>query len=94
MRHDEQIRCWKDPDYREARASGGHALPTHPAGTVEVPDDELAAAVGGRTEWIWSFACCGGFTDKCATITEGWICTRLCTMTMVTTRREEGCNET
>ena len=36
MRIDEQIRSWKDPDYRESRAVEGHALPDHPAGMIEI----------------------------------------------------------
>jgi mersacidin/lichenicidin family type 2 lantibiotic len=41
------VRVWKDPSYRAELASGDLAkAPAHPAGLVEVTDEELKAATG------------------------------------------------
>ena len=94
MPHDEQIRCWKDPDYRDAVAGGGGTVPEHPAGAVEIPDEDLAGVAGGQSEWITSAACCGGFSARCFTITGTPLCTALCTITIVTTSDMGICDAT
>lgn len=40
------VRAWKDPDYRASLADS--ELPAHPAGVVEVRDEQLAEASGGK----------------------------------------------
>lgn len=41
------IRAWRDPEYRATLSSEQLAsLPTHPAGLIELSDDELATAAG------------------------------------------------
>ena len=42
-----QIRAWKDPEYRR---SLGDQAPDNPAGLVELDEDDLAG-VGGGTGW-------------------------------------------
>jgi mersacidin/lichenicidin family type 2 lantibiotic len=63
------IRAWTDPEYREGLSEAQRAkLPAHPAGWIELGDDELDAVAGGscpvtrnpytlRTE-VW---CCGPY---------------------------------
>ena len=43
------VRAWKDNEYRKSlSAEELAALPQHPAGLVELTDDELAGVAGGR----------------------------------------------
>jgi mersacidin/lichenicidin family type 2 lantibiotic len=44
------IRAWKDPEFR-SRLSARElsSLPPHPAGTVELSDEQLARAAGDAT---------------------------------------------
>jgi mersacidin/lichenicidin family type 2 lantibiotic len=43
------IRAWKDPVYRATLSTDQlSALPAHPAGAVELSDDQLKAVGGGR----------------------------------------------
>ena len=44
MRSEDIIRAWKDTSYRETLEV---ELPAHPAGMVELDDDELEAVAGG-----------------------------------------------
>ena len=51
------IKAWKDPEYRanlteEQRAS----LPTSPAGTAELSEEQLREIAGGTTPWCISAA--------------------------------------
>lgn len=42
------IRAWKDADYRQSLSAAElAALPAHPAGLIELSDDELEGAAGG-----------------------------------------------
>lgn len=63
MRPSEIVRAWKDPEFR---ASLSHeqqeALPRHPSGVIEIPDQVLAHTAGGATETLWSLGCCDGLT--------------------------------
>ncbi len=43
------VRAWKDPAYRRTlSAEQLAALPTHPAGMVELSDDQLSSASGAK----------------------------------------------
>jgi len=58
MSHRKTIRAWKDEDFRLSLSEAERALlPEHPAGSVELSDDELGVVAGGVTIWI-SSACC------------------------------------
>ena len=68
------IRAWRDPEYRSTLSIDQlAALPAHPAGLVELSDDELASASGldsldtvaitilsPCTDWTWRnhMRCC------------------------------------
>jgi len=42
------IRAWKDAEYRLSLSDAEHAqLPAHPAGILELTDDDLGAIAGG-----------------------------------------------
>lgn len=44
------IWAWKDVEYRSTLSAAERAaLPHHPAGLVEVPEEELAAVAGGKS---------------------------------------------
>jgi mersacidin/lichenicidin family type 2 lantibiotic len=44
------IRAWKDAEFRATlSAEELAALPQHPAGLVELPEEEMAAVAGGRS---------------------------------------------
>ena len=46
------IRAWKDAEYRATlSAEELTTLPEHPAGLVELPEEEMAAVAGGRSFW-------------------------------------------
>lgn len=48
MAHHDVIRAWKDADYRASLGETERAaLPTHPAGAVDLTNAELDSAVGG-----------------------------------------------
>jgi mersacidin/lichenicidin family type 2 lantibiotic len=47
------IRAWKDEDYRASLSEAERALlPEHPAGLIELSDDELAKLAGGKCYFI------------------------------------------
>jgi len=65
------IRAWKDPSYRAALSEAERALiPTHPAGLVDLSDEELKGASGLNamagttamkcTDTYVRFHCCPG----------------------------------
>lgn len=55
MVRDKIIRAWKDPEYRVNLSEEElNTLPEHPAGAIELTDEELDAAVGGS--WRQSFS--------------------------------------
>lgn len=46
----DMIRAWKDAEYRESLSEAERAaLPANPAGMVDVAEEDLAAASGGRS---------------------------------------------
>lgn len=47
MTKTEIIRAWKDPEYRSTLTDADLAsIPSHPAGLIELDDEELARAAG------------------------------------------------
>jgi mersacidin/lichenicidin family type 2 lantibiotic len=49
MLRDMIVRAWKDPEYRLSLSEEEQAhLPEHPAGAIELTDDELEMAAGGN----------------------------------------------
>ncbi len=57
------IRAWKDPEYRSMLSAQERSkLPDHPAGLVELADEDLNAATGGcsfgGTCAVFTFGCC------------------------------------
>jgi len=50
MNKSDLIRAWKDPVYRSSLdAAKLGALPAHPAGMIELQDEELRSVGGART---------------------------------------------
>jgi len=44
------IRAWKNAEYRNSLSAAElAALPQHPAGLVELPEEEMAAVAGGKS---------------------------------------------
>lgn len=61
------IRAWKDVQYRSSLSAGQRALlPEHPAGSVELTDEDLGIVAGGRPAETHStvtqndICCCSG----------------------------------
>ena len=54
------VRAWKDAEYRASLSAEEQALlPEHPAGAIELADEELARAAGGITGYPnGSYGCC------------------------------------
>lgn len=49
MSHETIIQAWKDEDFRNnLNEKERSLLPEHPAGLVELTDEDLGAAAGGR----------------------------------------------
>ena len=46
-----EIRAWKDPQYRASLSADERARLSNPAGMVELSDDQLDG-VGGGTGWL------------------------------------------
>ena len=47
------IRAWKDAEYRNSLTDAERAaLPAHPAGLVEVPEEEMATVAGGGRSYF------------------------------------------
>jgi mersacidin/lichenicidin family type 2 lantibiotic len=58
MKANHVIRAWKDEEYRLSLSEAERtSLPDHPAGSVELSDEQLGVVAGGVTIWITS-ACC------------------------------------
>ena len=76
----EIIRAWKDPVYRAGLDASTQAdLPAHPAGEIELTDDELGRVVGGGRTVCGSHHSCPstntrtvGGSDCCATGLAGY----------------------
>lgn len=66
------IRAWKNEEYRLSLSDAERALlPDHPAGVVELSDEQLGVVAGGATAWV-STGCCsvGCKTIGCGTVTQ------------------------
>jgi mersacidin/lichenicidin family type 2 lantibiotic len=49
MTRHEIIRAWRDPEYRNRLSQAERELlPAHPAGLIELSDDDLLGAAGGK----------------------------------------------
>jgi mersacidin/lichenicidin family type 2 lantibiotic len=49
MSRSQIIRAWKDPEYRSKLSKAEREqLPAHPAGLIELSDDDLGLASGGK----------------------------------------------
>jgi mersacidin/lichenicidin family type 2 lantibiotic len=66
MSHQDIIRAWKDEEYRNSLSDAERAqLPEHPAGLIELPDEELDAVAGGCSFWAGTCgAVCKALTPK------------------------------
>lgn len=77
MRNMDIIRAWKDPEYRMSLSEAEKALlPDHPAGIIELTDDEMGAVAGGlraQTLTVNGEICCCDSVDIC------WTASTLCT---------------
>ena len=59
------VRAWKDPQYRSSLSEMERAvLPDHPAGSVELTDEDLGLVAGGRKPQNYTWM----------TVTNGHIC--------------------
>jgi len=68
MSRNEIIRAWKDPEYRSRLSQAEREqLPAHPAGLIELSDDDLLAVTGGKPIPI-------------PPNTHAWTCTHPCTV--------------
>lgn len=66
------IRAWRDPRYRMSLSSEAKArLPEHPAGVVELSDEDVTAATGGEGSTSVCFCPTSRLTTCC---TEGTAC--------------------
>jgi len=53
------IRAWKDPEYRDSlTAAEQAALPEHPAGLIELVDEELSSVNGAASYELATYGCC------------------------------------
>jgi mersacidin/lichenicidin family type 2 lantibiotic len=53
----ETVKAWKDPLFRREQSAEAAAVPQHPAGAVQLADDDLSEVGGGST---WGCAIFGG----------------------------------
>jgi mersacidin/lichenicidin family type 2 lantibiotic len=66
MNKNDLIRAWKDPLYRSTlRAEELGALPAHPAGMIELQDDDLRGVGGALTTAIGCTAHTFGHWSSC-----------------------------
>ncbi|HFC11660.1 MAG TPA: mersacidin/lichenicidin family type 2 lantibiotic [Anaerolineae bacterium] len=76
MSHEDIIRAWKDSDYRASLDNDQlNALPSHPAGMIELSDEHLTDVAGGAARPTHKFGSLGcacntldGGTCKVATL--------------------------
>jgi mersacidin/lichenicidin family type 2 lantibiotic len=65
------IRAWKNEDYRlELSPAELAALPSNPAGIVELSDDQMGRVVGGLVAAITYGGICDTYSEKCPTLTK------------------------
>ena len=66
MSNKNTIRAWKDPTYRNSLSEAERAaLPSNPAGSVELSDVELGKVGGGIGGWGFSLFCTHYVTCSC-----------------------------
>ena len=59
------IRAWKDPVYRDTLGAEERAtLPPHPAGGIEIRDEDLRSVAGGAAPPTWR-GCPDPYTVTC-----------------------------
>ena len=59
------VRAWKDAEYRQSLSAEEQALlPEHPAGAIELTDEELSQAGGGSALCLTYVSAC----DPCTNI--------------------------
>lgn len=60
MKNAEVIRAWKNPEYRLSLSKAeGASMPEHPAGCIELTDEELGGASGAVLwSWFWCTLAC------------------------------------
>ena len=61
------VRAWKDAEYRQSLSAEEQArLPEHPAGAIELADEELDQVAGGLSQGFTDCnTSCTGFTEIC-----------------------------
>jgi mersacidin/lichenicidin family type 2 lantibiotic len=65
MSHIDVIRAWTDPEYRSTLSNDQlSALPSHPAGLIELSDEELERAAGLATVSQTTAQTCTEFTFR------------------------------
>jgi len=72
MSNKKAIRAWKDEDFRLSLSEAElPQLPRHPAGPIELTEEQLGAVAGGFTIWV-STACCSVAckTAHCGPVTQ------------------------
>ena len=58
MHHEDIIRAWKDEAFRASLAPDQQKLlPDHPAGMVELADEDLIHAAGGAISFTFGYDC-------------------------------------
>jgi mersacidin/lichenicidin family type 2 lantibiotic len=64
MSHENTIRAWKDPAFRNSLSQADHAsMPEHPSGMIELSDADLGVVAGGVFLPTWHRTC----GDNCGT---------------------------
>jgi mersacidin/lichenicidin family type 2 lantibiotic len=68
MSHRKIIKAWKNEDFRLSLSEAERAhLPEHPAGLVELSDDQLGSAAGGINSKYLTACCTVTFKISCYT---------------------------
>ncbi len=76
MVHQQVIRAWKDPSYRNSLSVAERsALPANPAGSVELSDADLGNVAGGATVRPTQYNFCSSFCTIRGCITDPFTCT-------------------
>ena len=82
MKNAEVIRAWKNADYRLSLSRAERdSMPEHPAGHIELTDEELGGASGGidlSTVAIFTAGQCCLHTDFCTVFEIGCYNTKSC----------------
>jgi mersacidin/lichenicidin family type 2 lantibiotic len=69
------VRSWKDPVYRSTLTDVERAsLPAHPAGSLELSDDDLRQAAGGILTYFCTRLCTRFSCGYCTATYPGFTC--------------------